>query len=270
MFNHSPWLVVITKTLIAREEYKQQVIGKLKPKSGYSHAFHIGFNALIPALIYVLVRIGMEPVAASLVLLAKWRMFAVRPRYWLANLRANAVDITIGLSIVIFMMQTNSVQIQLFWAVVYAAWLIFIKPGSSTFMTSIQAFTGQLFGLMAIFLAWPEAPLAGLIVLIWLVTYTSARHFFTSFEEAYTSLYAHTWGYFAAAMTWVLGHWLLFYQMVAQPTLLLTVLGFGLAALYYLEQTDRLSTLLRRQFLFIMIAIVVVVLVFSDWGDKAV
>jgi hypothetical protein len=48
------------------------------------------------------------------------------------------------------------------------------------------------------------------------------------------------------------------------------VLGFGLAAMYYLGERDKLSNLLRRQFVFIMIAIIVVVLVFSDWGDKAI
>ena len=67
----------------------------------------------------------------------------------------------------------------------------------------------------------------------------------------------------------MLSHWLLFYGFMAQQALLLGVIGFGLAALYYLEQTDKLSTLIRRQFIFIMIAIVIVVLVFSEWGDKA-
>jgi hypothetical protein len=55
---------------------------------------------------------------------------------------------------------------------------------------------------------------------------------------------------------------------LSQPALLLTVLGVGMGTLYYLDETDRLSLLLRRQFVFIMVAVVVVVLIFSDWGDK--
>ncbi len=78
------------------------------------------------------------------------------------------------------------------------------------------------------------------------------------------------WGYSAAALVWLLGHWLLFYGFLAQPVLLLTVIGLGSASLYYLEETDRLSILLRRQVVFIMLAVIVVVLIFSDWGDKVV
>jgi hypothetical protein len=81
---------------------------------------------------------------------------------------------------------------------------------------------------------------------------------------------AYVWGYFGAALTWLLSHWLLFYGVLAQPTLLLSTLGYGLAILYYLDHNDRLSQGLRRQFIFIMTAIVLVVLVFSDWGNKVV
>ena len=104
----------------------------------------------------------------------------------------------------------------------------------------------------------------------WAVCYLAARHFLTAFDEPYISLYSHVWAYFAAALAWLTVHWLLFYSVVAQPALLLTVLGFGLGGLYYLHESDRLSALLRRQIIFIMLAVILVVLVFSDWGDKVV
>ncbi len=66
------------------------------------------------------------------------------------------------------------------------------------------------------------------------------------------------------------GHWLLFYGPVAQPTLLLVALAFGLGTLYYLDHFDRLSLNIRRQVVFIMVAVLLVVLAFSDWGDKIV
>jgi len=204
------------------------------------------------------------------IIISKWRMFAVRPRYWLANFRANGVDIMVGLSAVVFMASTSSNLWQLVWVLLYGAWLVVLKPGSSTLQISLQAVVAQAVALMAIFLGWGDAPAYLLVLMCWLVCYLCARHFFTSFDEPYTSLYAHTWAYFASALTWVLSHWLLFYGVLAQPTLLLTVIGYGLAALYYLEQMDRLSILLRRQFVFIMVAVVVVVLVFSDWVDKAI
>jgi len=119
---------------------------------------------------------------------------------------------------------------------------------------------------MAIFMALGDASILVLVLLTWLVCYGVARHFFTSFEEPYTSLYAHTWGYFAAALTWLLAHWLVFFGIVAQVTFLLTVLGFGLAALYYLEQTDRLSIVVRRNFVVMMIAIVMVIILLTNWS----
>ncbi len=246
------------------------VLKKLKPKSGFSHFVHILFNALFPVLLLVLVRMGFVPLAATLIVLSKWRMFAVRMRYWPANLRANGVDMTVGFATVIFMAHSDLATWQLVWAAAYAIWLILIKPGSSIFKTSIQALIAQTAGLMALYLALGDASIFILVLLTWMICYSAARHFFTSFEEPYTSLYAHSWGYTAGALTWLLGHWLVFYGLVAQPTLMLTVLGFSFAALYYLEQTDRLSVMVRRNFIAMTVAIVLVIILLTDWSGGTV
>jgi hypothetical protein len=83
-------------------------------------------------------------------------------------------------------------------------------------------------------------------------------------------LLAHVWAYFAAALAFILGHWLLFYGSVAQIIVILTTVGYGLAALYYLDASDRLSRLMQRQLLLIMIAILVVVFLLSDWSGITV
>jgi hypothetical protein len=242
----------------------------IRPKSGFSNIVHLGLMALLPVLLYVLVRIDFAFLAAILVVLSKWRMFAVRPRYWPANIRANAVDIMVGLSAVAFMDAATVVTWQIVWAISYGLWLIFLKPGSSTLLVSLQASVAQLVALMALFLELGGSSLFALVLGSGLICYLCARHFFSSFDEPYTSLYAYGWGYFAAALTWVLGHWLLFYGVVAQPMLLLLVIGYGLGALYYLDQTDRLSAVWQQQFIFMMIIVVAAVLTFSDWGDKAI
>jgi hypothetical protein len=237
-------------------------LARIKPRSGFANLVHIILVALLPALIFIMVRIDLEEFALALILLSKWRMLAVRPRHWPANVRANAIDLIVGISTLIFMTHSPSMALQLLWVLSYAGWLLFLKPRSDLLSVSLQAVVGQFVGLVAIFLSWSDASLFVLVVTTWLVCYSAARHFFVSFEEPYTSLFSHAWGYFAAALIWVLGHWLLFYGVIAQPTLLLTVIGYGLATLYYLDQKDRLSLLMRRQFLFIMVAIVTVVLIF--------
>lgn len=245
------------------------VRAKIKPKRGYAHVFHILLSAVMPLLAFVFIRIEIVQLAFAVVLLTKWRMFAVRPRFWPAIVRANAVDILVGVSTVVFMSHAHSASMQLFWTLLYIVWQVVIKPGRSVWIVSSQALIGQLYGLMALFLAWPSASIAVLVLSVWAICYLSARHFLTSFDEPYTSLYSHTWGYFAAALTWLSSHWLLMYFGIAQPTLLLSIIGFGLGGLYFLNESDRLSVFARRQIIFIMCTVILVVLVFSDWGDKA-
>lgn len=225
----------------------RQLIAKIKPASGYSQFLHVGLNVLFPLLIFVLVRIEFIQLAVVLILLSKWRMFVVRPRFWLANIRANAVDIIVSLSFLLFMANSASPFVQFLWAAAYALWLTAIKPMSSTFMISLQAMLGLLFGLSAVFIGLSGAPLYGLVLGTGLVCYLSARHFFDSFDEPYARLLAYGWAYFGAALTWILGHWLLFYGkgLIAQPTLILVALGYCLAALYYLDHYDKLSRLVR-------------------------
>ena len=246
------------------------LVAKIKPASGFSYFTHLVLLVLLPFALFVLVRIHFVQLAFILILLSKWRMFAVRPRFWVANARANSVDIIVGLSALTLMLQSNSLLWQGVWAVAYAFWLIALKPGSSLFMTALQAAVGMLAGLSALYVAWSDGPLYGLVFMTGLVCYLVARHFFDSFEEPYAKLLSYLWGYFGASLIWVLGHWLLFYGVIAQPTVLLVALGYGLAALYYLDHFDKLSIVLRRQFIFIMVAIVFIVLAFSNWGNKIV
>lgn len=247
---------------------RKAIAGKIKPTKGYAHIFHILLSAIMPVLVYILVRTNFVQLAVLTIFITKWRMFAVKPRFWPAIIRANAVDIIVGVATIVFMTHAHSAAWQLVWAALYMVWQVAVKPGRSVLSVTAQALVGQTYGLMALFIGWPAAPLGLLVVGAWGVCYLSARHFLSSFEEPYVVLYSHFWGYFAAALTWLGVHWLLFYSVVAQPTLLLTVLGFGFGGLYYLQETDRLSVLLRRQIVFIMVAVIVVVLVFSEWGDQ--
>src|SRR3954469_23496144 len=82
---------------------------RLKPTKGFSHIFYLALNGLLPILAYILVRIDFVAIAIFLIFLSKWRMFAVRPRYWVANLIANGVDIMVAVSLVVFMASTTGV-----------------------------------------------------------------------------------------------------------------------------------------------------------------
>lgn len=247
------------------------LIQKLKPSKGFSHSLYILFNILLPILVFILVRADFVPVAFALILLGKWRMFAVRPRFWLANIRANAVDIMIGLSTLALMAGTDTMWLRLVYTGAWAVWLLFIKPRNDVLWVSLQALIGLGVGLMAVFSAWDHISLTLLVLAVGSICFFTAHHFFYSFDEQHIRLLAYVWGYFGAALTWILGHWLVYYyNVVAQPALILITMAFSMGTLYYLDHFDRLSKAVRRQIVFILITIILVIITFSDWGDKIV
>lgn len=250
----------------------KQIIAKIRPANGYSRVLHLALLAALPVLVFVLVSAGFAPLAFMVILLSKWRMFAVKPRFWAAHIRTNSVDIMVGLSLLAFMVQTDSQTWRLIWMLVYIIWLTVIKPSSTMFVIAIQAMIGFSLGIIALFLVGRGVPLVALVFGSGLVCYFGAHHFFDDFNEKYARLLSYTWAWFGAGLTWVLGHWLLFYGdvLIAQPALVLIVLGYGLGSLYYLDHQDRLTKLMGKQFVFIMVAIVLIVLTLSDWGDKIV
>ena len=92
---------------------------KIKPAKGYSAALHVGLVTLLPLVLFVLARLGEQFIGVSfaLILLSKWRMFAVRPRFWAAIVRANSIDLMVGVSTVIFLQHSSSsTWLQRLWA----------------------------------------------------------------------------------------------------------------------------------------------------------
>ncbi len=243
---------------------------KFKPASGFSHFIHLGLNVLLPILAYILVRIDFVGLAILLVLLSKWRMFAVRLRYWVINIVSNGVDVIVGVSLILFMSNTSSSWWQLLWMFAYIGWLLWLKPRSDVLSVSAQAMIGQLLGLSILYVKFGDATLPVLVAGMWAITYIAARHFLTSFEESRTPLLANIWAYFAASLAFVLAHWLLFYGIIAQIIVFLTTIGYSLAALYYLEASERLTAVLQRQLLAIMGMILLIVIALSDWTGSTV
>lgn len=243
-----------------------QLPGKIKPARGFSHAIHLALNGLLPVAAYILVRIDFVSLAILLVILSKWRIFAVRPRYWTANIVSNGVDIIVGVAFVLFMANTASEWWQLFWMALYALWLTALKPRSDVLSVSAQAMIGMILGLGVFYLKFGDLPLLSLVAGTWAISYLSARHYLTSFEEPHSALLAHIWAYFSAGLAFILGHWLLFYGSIAQIIIFLATIGYSIAAIYYLDATEKLTALMKRQLMVIMLAIVTIVLLLSDWS----
>jgi hypothetical protein len=246
----------------------RQFLVKIRPVEGFAKIAHILLTLLIPIGVLILVRLNFYQLAFSLVLLSKWRMVSVKPRFWAANIRANSIDILVGLSIVSFMIRTSNISIQLFWGLMYALWMIYLKPGSTLRLVSIQAFTGMALSLSAVYMSWGGSSLFRLTLVSGFICFFAARHFFDAFDEPYSRLLSYTWGYFGAAISWLLAHLLIYYGFLAMPALLIGSLGYGLGTLYYLDHKSKVTKIIKQQIVFIMIALVVLVVTFSRWGDR--
>lgn len=240
----------------------KQFTANILPAAGFSPVFHIGLNILLAFVVFVLVRIEFAQLALVLVLLSKWRMLVVRPRFWIPNIRVNAVDIIVSLSILVFMVQSGTAAIQLAWALMYVIWLLIVKPASGTPMISLQATIGLLMGQVALFYGLGDAPLYWLVIISGFICYFVARHFFDSFDEPYAKLLSNLFGFFGAASTWVMGHWMLFYLngTIAQPAIILIAAGYGMAALYYLDHYDRLSKAVKIEILVTTLVIIIAII----------
>lgn len=248
----------------------QAKLNKIRPKHGLAHLLHLVLTFLLPILVYIMVSINFTWLGLLVILLSKWRMLAVKPRHWPANIRSNAIDLIVGLSILIFMSQSGSHLLQLLWVLIYGIWLLLIKPSSGILGISVQAFIGQLFGLTAVFLRFGGTTVAFLVFVSWGICYLAARHFLASFDEPQTRFFSYFWGYFGGSAVWLLSHYLLNRGPFFQPALLINVIGFSLGTLYYLQETDKLSDFYQRQIIFIALALVAIIVTFPFlFWDKA-
>lgn len=242
----------------------------LTPAKGYSHIAHILLVALMPVLFLVLIRLEFVAAAFTIFILSKWRIIAVRPRYWFTNLTLGLVDIMFGLGVLIAIISTDNPSFQVIWTVLYAFWLLYVKPQSSKFFMGVQSIAAQTVFLGVIVHRYSHYDALVFVTLFWVVCYFAAKHFLSAFDEDGLQIMAGVWGLFAAQIGWIASHWLIFFGVIAQPVLLISILSIAAMSLYYLDHEDRLSLFARRQILLTTAIILTIIIALSDWGDKVV
>lgn len=186
-----------------------------KRRSVVSELVYIGLNiGLAIAILGVVLAIESPLAAIALVLLSKWRILAVRPRYWFANIQANLVDIIVSLSFVgLLYAATGAILAQCVLTALYIGWLLVIKPRSSRGFVAIQAGIAVFLGvtaLMSISYDWITSLVVGLM---WLIGYSVARHVLGSYDEAHVSFYSLLWGLVFAELGWLMYHWTFAYSL---------------------------------------------------------
>lgn len=220
-------------------------------RSRWSDVIYILLNVAYAVALFIFVTPGVDLpyLAYALVFLSKWRVIAVRPRFWFANLQANLVDFMVGISVVTLMLLTVSATpwVAAMLAILFAFWLTVLKPHSAQKWILVQAGVAQFISLTALFSLAHTFELRPIltdsslltIVAAWIIGYTAARHALSSFrgedERVFLSL---LWGFVIAELAWLAHHWTIAYSiyqsaqvagqqlLIPQVAIVTTLLGF--------------------------------------------
>lgn len=206
-----------------------------KRRSRLSDFLYVTLNLGLAIVLLIIVRYTQTPwLAIGLVLLSKWRALAVKPRFWFANLVANMVDIIVGAGVVVLLYAAAGEWVpQIIITLLYAAWLLFIKPRSNKKMVTLQAGISIFVGTTALSLvSYPLDP-AFVVVSLWLVGYSAARHVLGNYDEPLTAIYSLIMGFAFAELGWIGYHWMFAYATpgmgdikIPQLAIVLTLLSF--------------------------------------------
>lgn len=210
-----------------------ELLKSVRRRSFLSEVAYVILNITLAVMLLVLVLVVNVPwPALGLVLLSKWRIFAVRSRYWAANIRANMVDVIVGISMVVFLYSAvGDLPTQIGLTALYVAWLLFLKPKSKRSYVAAQAMVGLVFGIGAIVQLSPDLPASVVVVLSWLVGYASARHILSVQHESHINFLSLLWGFVVAEIMWLAYHWTIGYQIgntlqLAQVVIIVAALSF--------------------------------------------
>lgn len=221
-----------------------ELVKNIRHRSLISELVYAALNVILAIAVFVIVRTVESPIPALLlVLLGKWRVFyRVRPNHWIANIQANLLDVIVGMSVVELMYSVGTLSlglwIQIIITILYAAWLVYLKPRSSESAVVAQGAIALLAGTAALFVASYGWPLEFIVVGMAVVGYFSARHVLTQLEEKHFRFLSVVWAFVMAQVGWVLSHWVIAYTIpgidirVPQAVLIVGLLAFVVYRVY--------------------------------------
>jgi hypothetical protein len=192
-----------------------EFLGARKAKNAVGTVGHIVLNLMLAVGSVVVTMVsGSWVLGIVLVVLSKWRMFAVRPRYWFINIKSNMVDIIVGASLVllVYFAGTELRFAQIILTVIYAVWLLFIKPRSSEVMTEVQALFAVFFGLSAAAIVAINTNAVVLVLAGFIIGYGASRHTLTQSDDHDFTLVTFARALMLAEICFILSHWLIVYS----------------------------------------------------------
>lgn len=247
-----------------------------KSRNIASNLVHIFLNILLGlGAVLITVFSGSPLLGILLVLMSKWRVFAVRSRYLLLNLKSNLVDIIVGISVVLLSYYSGTALLPVHFILMafYTIWLLIIKPRSSESAALVQSLVAVFLGVTTgTFLAANTSSVVAVLV-AFLVGYAASRHVLVQINDKNFILTTLVCGMIFAEVAWLGDSWSIVYTFgnsgirLPQEAIILTIFAF---VYNYARQT-----MVRRQddfrfkdilgpVLFGLTLIAIIVLFFSD------
>jgi hypothetical protein len=236
---------------------------------------YVAINAALPIVLMLLVlSFSSAYPALVLVVLSKWRVFALRPRFWWVNIKANFVDFLVGMSYVGLLYlssgsNTNTVALLLL-ALGYGVWLLYLKPRSDHASIMVQAGVAQFVGLVVLFSLSVVINEFFIILGCFCIGYVAARHVVANYEEDHAEFLSYTWGLAISQLGWLMYRWTDTYDLrlpfkVPMIALLVLVISMAAGRMYAAAKAHRLTVTLVRSTAIFSMVLIAVILIFARW-----
>lgn len=206
-----------------------------KSRNIISSILHVILNVLLGVgSVAITVVTGSWIIGIALVLLSKWRVLAVRPRFWAVNLLSNLTDFIVGASFVLIAYCSGTVWLPIHFilAIGYVIWLVFLKPRSSELAAEIQSLICVFLGTTATVMLFASSDAIFMTIFCGLIGLSACRHVLVQSDENEFGLLTLSSGLIAAEIAWLSNSWLIVYTfgttgiMVPQLSIILTVFAF--------------------------------------------
>lgn len=192
-----------------------EFLGSSRRRSRISHLLYVILNiGLALALLFVVRTIESPLIAVVIVTLSKWRVFAVRPRFWRANIMTNTVDFIVSLSVVAFLYAAGGeLWLETALTIGYIMWLLYIKPRSSSQMVATQGGVAVFMGVSAVMTYAHMIDVAWVVLAMGIIGYSTMRHILTHFEDPHINTLSYIWAFVFAEAGWIAYHWTFAYTL---------------------------------------------------------
>lgn len=206
-----------------------------KSRNIVSSFVHVFLNLLLGVGAVLTTVLSNNPAPGIiLVLMSKWRIFAVRPRYLWLNIKSNLVDLIVGLGVVLISYYAGSslMPVDFVMMVFYVAWLLFIKPLSAEWATMLQSLTAVFIGMSAGAIMAAEMDAIALVLIAFMIGYAASRHVLVQSSDKDFTLTTLVCGLVFSEVAWLCQAWGIVYTFgasgirIPQVAIILTIFAF--------------------------------------------